>query len=163
MKICLKCNRGLFDRDIQCDKCGCTDIMDKKEYQVLYENFKNSSVQKQQKLRQSSEYQIICKYKFLIDEKNTPEMRKEQSEKDKQRAKQESDRYYAELQHNARQRQLEQQRIEKQQNIPKCPTCGSTKVHPISAGKKVVGFLAVGVFSKNFGKSYECDDCKYRW
>ena len=50
-----------------------------------------------------------------------------------------------------------------QQNIPKCPTCGSTNVHPISAGKKAVGFLTVGVFSKNFGKSYECDDCKYRW
>lgn len=50
-----------------------------------------------------------------------------------------------------------------QQNIPKCPTCGSTNVHPISAGKKAVGFLTVGVFSKNFGKSYECDDCKYKW
>ena len=50
-----------------------------------------------------------------------------------------------------------------QQNIPKCPTCGSTNVHPISARKKAVGFLTVGVFSKNFGKSYECDDCKYRW
>ena len=51
----------------------------------------------------------------------------------------------------------------KEDNTPKCPTCGSTNVHPISAGKKAVGFLTVGVFSKNFGKSYECDDCKYRW
>ena len=51
----------------------------------------------------------------------------------------------------------------KEGNTPKCPTCGSTNVHPISAGKKAVGFLTVGVFSKNFGKSYECDDCKYRW
>lgn len=49
------------------------------------------------------------------------------------------------------------------QNIPKCPTCGSTKVHPISAGKKAIGFAMVGIFSKNFGKSYECDNCKYRW
>lgn len=48
-------------------------------------------------------------------------------------------------------------------NVPKCPTCGSTNVHPISAGKKAMGFLMVGVFSKNFGKNYECDDCKYRW
>lgn len=48
-------------------------------------------------------------------------------------------------------------------NKPKCPTCGSTKVHPISIGKKAIGFLAVGIFSKNFGKSYECDNCKYRW
>jgi len=45
------------------------------------------------------------------------------------------------------------------QNTPKCPTCGSTKVHPISAGKKAVGFLAIGVFSKNFGKTMECKNC----
>lgn len=49
------------------------------------------------------------------------------------------------------------------QNIPKCPTCGSTKVHPISAGKKAISFAMVGIFSKNFDKSYECDNCKYRW
>lgn len=48
-------------------------------------------------------------------------------------------------------------------NVPKCPTCGSTKVHPISAGEKAIGFAMVGIFSKNFGKSYECDNCKYRW
>lgn len=160
MKICLKCNRGLFDRDIQCDKCGCTDIMDKKEYQVLYENFKNSSVQKQQKLRQSSEYQIICKYKFLIDEKNTPEMRKEQSEKDKQRAKQESDRYYAELQHNARQRQLEQQRIEKQQNTPKCPICQSTNLSKITTVQKAGKIALFGIFGMgDNGKTWKCNNC----
>lgn len=51
----------------------------------------------------------------------------------------------------------------KSSNIPKCPTCGSTNVHPISDGKKAMGFLMMGVFSKNFGKSYECDNCKYRW
>lgn len=58
---------------------------------------------------------------------------------------------------------IKEKKTIKPTNIPKCPTCGSTKVHPISAGKKAVGFLAVGVFSKNFGKSYECDNCKYRW
>lgn len=62
---------------------------------------------------------------------------------------------------------LDQMRIKKQleqqANKPKCPTCGSTKVHPISAGKKAIGFAMVGIFSKNFGKSYECDNCKYRW
>lgn len=48
-------------------------------------------------------------------------------------------------------------------NIPKCPTCGSTKVHPISSGKKALGFLTVGIFSSSFGKSFECDNCKYKW
>lgn len=50
-----------------------------------------------------------------------------------------------------------------QQNKPKCPTCGSTKVHPISSGKKALGYITVGIFSNNFGKSYECDNCKYKW
>lgn len=48
-------------------------------------------------------------------------------------------------------------------NTPKCPTCGSTHVHPISTGKKAAGFFIAGIFSSNFGKSYECDDCKYKW
>ena len=48
-------------------------------------------------------------------------------------------------------------------NVPKCPTCGSTNVHPISTAKKAVGFAMVGVFSSNLGKSYECDNCKYKW
>lgn len=48
-------------------------------------------------------------------------------------------------------------------NVPKCPTCGSTNVHPISTGKRAAGFFMAGVFSSSFGKSYECDDCKYKW
>lgn len=79
--------------------------------------------------------------------------------KDEQKSKQE----YEELQCRARQRQIEKERLEKEINIPKCPTCGSTNVHPISSGKKAIGFLAVGVFSSNFGKSYECGNCKYKW
>ena len=51
----------------------------------------------------------------------------------------------------------------KPKNIPKCPTCGSTKVHPISTAKKATGFVLTGVFSSNFGKSYECENCKYKW
>lgn len=55
------------------------------------------------------------------------------------------------------------QDITQQQNIPTCPTCGSTKVRPISSGKKALGFITVGIFSSNFGKSYECLQCKYKW
>ena len=51
----------------------------------------------------------------------------------------------------------------KQQNIPKCPTCGSTNIEKISDMKKAAGFLTVGVFSKNFGKTYHCKNCDYKW
>ena len=62
---------------------------------------------------------------------------------------------------------LNQMRMEKRQaqqaNVPKCPTCGSTNVHPISTAKKAFGFALVGLFSSNLGKSYECENCKYKW
>lgn len=48
-------------------------------------------------------------------------------------------------------------------NTPKCPTCGSTNVEKISAGKKAIGFVAVGVFSSNFGKTMHCKQCDYKW
>lgn len=48
-------------------------------------------------------------------------------------------------------------------NIPKCPTCGSTNISKIKTGEKLVGFAAVGVFSSNFGKSYKCGNCGYKW
>ena len=62
---------------------------------------------------------------------------------------------------------LNQMRMEKRQaqkaNVPRCPTCGSTNVHPISTAKKAFGFALVGLFSSNLGKSYECENCKYKW
>lgn len=48
-------------------------------------------------------------------------------------------------------------------NIPKCPTCGSTNVNKISATKKALGFITVGVFSSNLGKTMECKNCGYKW
>lgn len=74
-------------------------------------------------------------------------------------------------QEKERQRNIEEARREEQEkalaaksaNVPKCPTCGSTKVHPISSGKKALGYITVGIFSSNFGKSYKCDNYKYKW
>ena len=61
------------------------------------------------------------------------------------------------------QKMLSENDKQREQNTPKCPTCGSTKVHPISTAKKATGFVLAGVFSSNFGKSYECLQCKYKW
>lgn len=60
---------------------------------------------------------------------------------------------------------LQKATLDKQRetNKPKCPTCGSTNVRPISSSKKALGFITVGIFSSNFGKSYECENCKYKW
>ena len=47
--------------------------------------------------------------------------------------------------------------------VPKCPTCGSTNIEKISTTKKAVGFVAVGIFSSNFGKTMRCKQCGYKW
>lgn len=49
------------------------------------------------------------------------------------------------------------------QNIPKCPTCGSTNVEKISTAKKAFGFAMVGLFSSNLGKTMHCKNCGYKW
>ena len=59
-----------------------------------------------------------------------------------------------------RQASLDKQR---EQNKPKCPTCDSTNVEKISTTKKAIGFVAVGVFSSNFGKTMHCKNCGYKW
>lgn len=69
------------------------------------------------------------------------------------------------IQRENKEKLLQKATLDKQRetNKPKCPTCGSTNVHPISSGKKALGFLTVGIFSSSFGKSYECENCKYKW
>ena len=59
--------------------------------------------------------------------------------------------------------QRNEQQIIGNQNKPKCPTCGSTNIEKISTTSKAIGFVAVGVFSSNFGKTMHCKNCGYKW
>lgn len=46
----------------------------------------------------------------------------------------------------------------------KCPNCGSPKVRKIGAISKGVSFALWGMFSLGkITKTYECDNCSYRW
>ena len=48
-------------------------------------------------------------------------------------------------------------------NEPKCPTCQSTDVQPISTFSRGASVLTFGLFSSKIGKTYECKNCKYKW
>ena len=52
---------------------------------------------------------------------------------------------------------------QKEQNIPKCPTCGSTNVKHISTLNRAVSIGVFGLFSSKIGKNYECLNCKMKW
>lgn len=63
-KICLKCKRGLHSNAVKCTSCGCTDIMDKKQYKVLMEQYEKSSYKEKQELKNSPDFTLIAKYQF---------------------------------------------------------------------------------------------------
>lgn len=50
-----------------------------------------------------------------------------------------------------------------QSSIPKCPTCGSTNIRPISGTERAVSVIGLGLFSKKINKTYKCLNCKHTW
>ena len=61
---------------------------------------------------------------------------------------------------NSAKQYYEQQR---QQNIPKCPTCGSTNIKKISATKRWVSTGILGLGSSDLGKTMCCESCGAKW
>lgn len=56
-----------------------------------------------------------------------------------------------------------QKEKDKQNCIPKCPTCGSTNVVKISLGKKAVGGALVGLYSSDIRNTMHCKNCGAKW
>lgn len=51
----------------------------------------------------------------------------------------------------------------KEQQIIKCPNCGSANTKRITTVDRVVSTTMVGVASSKIGKQFECKDCGYKW
>jgi len=49
------------------------------------------------------------------------------------------------------------------ENIPKCPTCSSTKIRKISAMSKAASVAMWGVLSRKVHKQWHCDTCGSEW
>ena len=61
------------------------------------------------------------------------------------------------------QKQKDEKEAKKYNNYKyKCPMCGSNKIANISTAKKVVSAEILGLASAKIGKTYQCDECKYR-
>lgn len=59
-------------------------------------------------------------------------------------------------------RYVEQTR--EQNNVPKCPTCGSTNIEKISGVNKVASAGLFGLFSLgHISKTFRCKNCDYKW
>lgn len=63
-KICLKCGRGLRSNQEKCNSCQCEDIMDKKEYSKLVEEYERADINKKTQMRNNPNYAKFFKYKY---------------------------------------------------------------------------------------------------
>lgn len=53
--------------------------------------------------------------------------------------------------------------INKNNSLPKCPTCGSTNIKKISTVKRATHAYMFGLFSKTARSQFECQNCHYKW
>lgn len=56
-----------------------------------------------------------------------------------------------------------QQKSSSQNNVPKCPTCGSTNIQKISGLSKAGSVALWGIFSRKVHKQWHCDSCGSEW
>lgn len=47
--------------------------------------------------------------------------------------------------------------------VPKCPTCGSTDIQKISTTSKIAGAAMFGFFSKTAKSQFKCKNCGNKW
>lgn len=148
MKYCLKCGRGLFDKDIECDKCNSTDFISEKECKDIIREINSANIILKKILLKNPTYKsvfdhIINKpkdnFNYLIPNKTTE-------------TKQE---YFDRINKHT----INNKKI----YTPKCPTCGSLNVRKIGTLSRMasVGFFGLG--SSKLGKTMECKDCGYKW
>lgn len=50
-----------------------------------------------------------------------------------------------------------------EENIPRCPTCHSTKIKKIGAFERMASVGFWGPFSKKINKTFKCENCGYTW
>ena len=148
MKYCSKCGRELFDKDIECDKCKSIDFISEKECKEIIREINNANMFSKKKLLKDPIYKMVND--FII---NKP--------KDYFNA------YIINSNNDSNEEYFD--RIKKhtinnkQKNIPKWPTCGSTNIRKIGGIERGASIAAFGIFSKKINKTFKCGNCGYTW
>ena len=58
---------------------------------------------------------------------------------------------------------VQQESATQQQNVPKCPTCGSTNLSKVSTMSKAGSVFMWGLLSQKVKKTWHCGNCGYEW
>lgn len=157
LHMCPKCGE-LIGGKRECLRCHYTNVIPT-EYNVsivehmVFEQRPSTFAKFKQGLRErytiNSDVFDEQKYQELLDfEQKQKNEHKVMTDEDYDRIQEEHKQY---------------EQASKSQNIPKCPTCGSTNIEKISTSKKLTGGLMFGLFSKDAKSTFKCKSCGYKW
>ncbi len=135
MKACPICNAKFFDDMTVCDKCNI-QLMDNKIAQELHNWWNDGASQTNILKKYPEECQVILEYKNRQNEKYTTT--------------------------GIRLTKLpNSERVQppQQQNLPKCPYCGSTDLNKIGTLGRAVSVGLFGLASGKIGKQWHCKNC----
>lgn len=134
-RICLQCGKEISDNTITtCPFCNCIDLLDKNSYDSIILNYKNASNSAKQMFYNDPTFIKMMSYHPDLFKRELPKQ----------------------TYHNT-------QPTPTPQNIPRCPTCGSTNIRRISTLDRAVSVGILGIFGGKIGKNYECLNCKAKW
>ena len=71
--------------------------------------------------------------------------------------------YYKNIQKEEFAKKQKQMNQSLSNNIPKCPTCGSTNLKKITATQKASNAVLFGLFGNKRKKQFHCNTCGYEW
>ena len=163
---CIECGKEFSNRAKSCPNCGCpieeiinnigkiTIMLDDKEYDVTHivelinnDKFNEAADLLQEQLDKdgfgSDDADYICE--AIEDGNFSPWV------------------YDQELGHLTYTKASAPTPQEPAQNIPHCPNCNSTNIKRITTGSRMLSGLTLGILSSNVGKTYQCNNCKYKW
>lgn len=158
---CPECNKEISDKSPQCIHCGYpiseTITQNRTDERICIVNGKSIYLdflldnieikEKMSKLVGTIDCNSIMAYKIIQEVENTHQIPQT-------------------LNFETRTQSLErqaQEKIQKQSNIPHCPTCGSTDIQKISGTKRWFSTGLFGLASSDIGKSMCCKKCGYKW
>lgn len=136
MKTCPKCNGKYFDDDEYCSECNI-QLIDNNEYNEILAELQMMTLEERNKHQYEKRYRVTYKYNYC----------------------------YGNSDGISSVSTPPSSTVNKETNIPKCPTCGSTNIRRISTAEKATGVILFGIFSNKRKYQFECQNpnCKYKW
>lgn len=135
MKLCLKCQRELFDFDLKCDTCGSDTLLSSSEIESIKDELIKANKIQRNRLLKIEKYYVVNQYmlktlgdKYWVNTKSYSSDAKRSLNENK-----------AEI---------------------ICPYCKSNNTSKITATSKAVNTVVFGIFGTKRHKQWHCNNCK---